>query len=316
MSDSTPSVRDHLVRASAEVKSGFGTSFYRAARRGEFLRLAEGVFIPTSSWEALSPEDQFLARIHAVNQAFGGGLVFSHLSAAALWRRPNVRVWPEKPEVVVGRGVVGASRQALSVRRYEVPEPDTVEGLLVTPLARTMVDVARSQPLEVAVAMIDHALSDLKDDDVFPASARTTRELLRQADSGIASNRGRLRFQAAAALADGNSGSPGESLSRTGMHLLGLPAPKLQHSFHDAAGLIGIVDFWWPEFGLVGEFDGLGKYLREDYLHGRTTAQAVIDEKIREDRLRALGLRVTRWGWSTASSLPALDRHLRRAGLR
>jgi hypothetical protein len=100
------------------------------------------------------------------------------------------------------------------------------------------------------------------------------------------------------------------------MHLQGLPAPILQKEFRDGAGLIGYVDFWWPEFELIGEFDGLGKYTRTEMLAGRSPAEVVIAEKVREDRLRALGPRVVRWGWESAISPPRLAEVLRRAGLR
>jgi very-short-patch-repair endonuclease len=62
------------------------------------------------------------------------------------------------------------------------------------------------------------------------------------------------------------------------------------------------VDFWWPSARVIGEFDGKGKYLREEYSGGRSIADIVIDEKLREDRLRALGATVVRWGWSEAAS--------------
>jgi hypothetical protein len=96
----------------------------------------------------------------------------------------------------------------------------------------------------------------------------------------------------------------------------GLPAPRLQTRFSDTAGLIGYVDFWWPEWGLIGEFDGRGKYLREDLRNGKTTAEVVVDEKVREDRLRAAtGARVARWGWDVARSPRLLAAALLRAGL-
>ena len=99
------------------------------------------------------------------------------------------------------------------------------------------------------------------------------------------------------------------------MHVLGVPPPVLQHPFHDNVGLIGYVDFWWPAFNLIGEFDGHGKYLREELLAGQTTAEAVIAEKKREGRLRRCGPRVTRWDWATARSTPKFRRHLVDAGL-
>jgi hypothetical protein len=57
--------------------------------------------------------------------------------------------------------------------------------------------------------------------------------------------------------------------------------------------LIGFADFAWP--GVVGECDGRLKYADRDVLWA---------EKRREDRIRALGLRVIRWGWDDAWARP------------
>lgn len=67
-------------------------------------------------------------------------------------------------------------------------------------------------------------------------------------------------------------------------------------------GLAGRTDFEWPEERLCGEFDGLAKYRRVEYLQGRTPSEAVIDEKRREDRIRATGRGVIRWTWTEISS--------------
>ena len=115
---------------------------------------------------------------------------------------------------------------------------------------------------------------------------------------------------------DGRSGSAGESLSRVAIHRAGLPAPELQARFDDDRGLIGYTDFWWPEAGIIGEFDGLGKYRRDLSGQRRSPADIVVAEKRREDRLRSLGPRVVRWGWSTARSVADLRDVLVAAGVR
>jgi len=74
-----------------------------------------------------------------------------------------------------------------------------------------------------------------------------------------------------------------------------MPEPELQHEFYDSDGFIGRVDMWWPDFKVIGEADGLGKY--DDILDLRA-------EKIREDRLRRLGLTVVRWTWDEIWSAP------------
>jgi hypothetical protein len=306
-----------FVLAGDIARSGQSAAFYRSFRAGGHRRLAEGVFLPRTVWDELTGDDRFRAQVHAVALAAQHTLVFSHFSAATLWRLPMTGAWPPKPEVVVDVGAVGATRQAFNARRYGIPTRlEEIDGLSVTPLVRTLVDVGRSSPLSISVAMMDRALSPFDASAAGPSAIRISKESLVRERGLVRSARGVRRCESAIELADGASGSAGESLSRVGMHLLGLPAPVLQQEFRDSRGLIGFADFWWPELGLVGEFDGLGKYIKREFTKGRTAADIVLAEKAREDRLRALGLRVTRWGWETARSLPMLRAHLAGAGLR
>ena len=86
------------------------------------------------------------------------------------------------------------------------------------------------------------------------------------------------------------------------MHQLRFEAPVLQHGIREAGGLVDFTDFEWPEDGLSGKFDGLVKYRDAAYLKGRTPSDAVIQEKSREDRIRATGRRIIRWTWSELAS--------------
>ena len=70
-----------------------------------------------------------------------------------------------------------------------------------------------------------------------------------------------------------------------------MPVPEQQVKFYDRKRQIGIVDFFWDEQATVGEFDGRLKYT------GQPNADALYEEKRREDRLRALGLEVVRFGY-------------------
>jgi hypothetical protein len=300
-----------MVRRSDRVNE-----FYRAARAGRFHRLVEGVYLPEPTWREMDADARFRASIHAAQLASREGLVFSHLSAAALWRLPMVGTWPARAEVTVGTKASGPVRRAFTARQYPVPQAtDIIDGLTVTTLPRTLIDVGRTRQLVQSVPMLDYALAPKAGAEAGVGRATATFGDLATELSLASSVRGTTRCRDAIALADGRSGSPGESLSRVGMFLLALPMPDLQHEFRDAAGRM-VVDFWWPDFGIVGEFDGFGKYLREDLLGGQSTADAVLAEKRREDRLRALGPRVTRWGWDVARSPALLGQHLRGAGLR
>ena len=129
-------------------------------------------------------------------------------------------------------------RRARRSRRY----PDDV-------LERTVLDIARRQSFTHAVVVLDHVLRfDL-----------LRREVLASAVEALGRVRGCRQAAAAVAFADARAESPGESISRVTAHLLGVPAPELQHEFATPRGRFR-TDFWWPDAGVIGEFDGRLKY--------------------------------------------------------
>jgi hypothetical protein len=99
------------------------------------------------------------------------------------------------------------------------------------------------------------------------------------------------------AMADGRSANPGESWSRVILVAAGQAPTDLQRAFRDDRGLIGIVDYFWEEEMVVGEFDGRLKYAVAPGATPEQAQRAIVAEKIREDRLRALGLEFVRWGY-------------------
>ena len=304
---------EQFVFASEVAKAGTATQFYRSVQAGRFTKVAHGVYLPADYWASLDADSRYLATIHAVDATARIARVHSHLSAAALWRLPIIGPWPNRVHILAKAPMSRSRSQWTAHVSHPDPQPVIINRLKATNLARTVVDVARTAFLSTSVAMADRALSAVPAGTSGVRAQRTTVDAL-TAELAEGSSYGRARATTALELADGLSGSPGESLSRVGMHILGLPRPVLQHEFRDSRGSM-FVDFWWPEFNLIGEFDGVGKYLREDLLNGQTPAQAVMSEKARENRLRALGPSVARWGWSTARDLRQLGRVLREAGL-
>jgi hypothetical protein len=186
----------------------------------------------------------------------------------------------------------------------------------VTSLARTVVDVAAASSLRRAIVIVDAALSGEKNRD-----GQWVRPPISKAELGYeiemrGAIRGSRQLGWVLKFGDGLSGSPGESVSRLTMHQIGCPPPELQHTFRDRDGVfVATTDFWWPNYNLTGEFDGRAKYMRTEFTRGRTPVEVVIDEKVREDALRALGPGMSRWVWEEALSAHALRLKLTRAGL-
>lgn len=92
-------------------------------------------------------------------------------------------------------------------------------------------------------------------------------------------------------------------------------SPVLQQAFYDAEGFVARADFFWREYGVIGEFDGGAKYLDDAVLGGNSTRSAILAEKKREDRLRSMGYTVVRWDWSAVTNPGLLARKLAAAGI-
>ena len=163
----------------------------------------------------------------------------------------------------------------------------------MTSPARTALDLARTGTLAQGVVAVDHVIASGVDRDRLVAWCSTHRV------HGIANARRAL------GIARGLSESPLESLSLARFAELGFPAPEQQREI-----VVGSqryrVDFSWPEFGVVGEADGRGKYADPADLWR---------EKRREDAIRTLVPRFVRWSWADAWASEPLRLLLGRAGI-
>jgi hypothetical protein len=278
-----------LSRRSQLLAAGFtDDEVRRLVRAGRLTPLRRGVYV-----EGPVPDD-ILARHVLQIGGLSDDAVVSHVSAAVLH---GLRIWAVPLDRVhVTRARRNGGRCGALVHVHTAPldpaEIVTIGGRLVTSLARTVADLARSLPFEQAVALADSAMFHKRKDpvdraDLVEALARAPRWP------------GNPAARRAIAFANGLSESVGESRSRIAIAAAGLPPPVLQWEVRaaGAGARIGRVDFGWPELRVVGEFDGLVKYgrtLRPD----QDPVEVLVAEKLREDALRAEDLGVTRWIWS------------------
>ena len=277
---------DGILQTRALREQGYSyDEVIRRTRRGELERIRRGAYAtPTDA--ALTREEQHRRLLHATVPQLVDDSVVSHGSAAVLHGLP---VWSTAiAHVHITRPDDGKRRSILHVCGAPLAAGDVtiVDGIVVTSLARTVLDLARTRPMPQAVAAADRALRD------GLAPHLLAEGLLRMERwPGVRAARRVVAF------ADPRSESVGESVSRVRMHLDGLPRPELQHEIRGAYGqLIARVDFYWKKQRTVGEFDGRIKYGRL-LEPGQRVEDVIYQEKLREDAVRGEGHGVVRWVW-------------------
>lgn len=285
---------------------------------GRLTRIAPGAYVESAQWTALTEAARYRTRIVA-RAVLYPDTQFSHDSAAAVWQLPSIGRWSPHLHARVdrttgGRSKVGIRRHALGLDN----NPRFIDGALVTSLGQTLVDSASQVSFTRAVAMVDDGLRMPRADDhrfLLQPQPPTAADLLSCLDESLPFP-GSARARRAIEFASPLSATPGESLSRVQIHAIGFPPPQLQVEFFDDEGLIGVADFYWPEFDLIGEFDGIVKY-GSDRMFQRALSDRdiLIAEKRREDRMRRVVRSFARWDWATARNRRALEQLLREHGL-
>ncbi|WP_044506022.1 hypothetical protein [Gordonia sp. KTR9] len=283
-----PADRYGLIRREATLRVGITDDKVAAAvRRGDLIRVAPGICVLADSSITKDADALYRLRCIAVADSIRdrSTATLSHDSAAALHGMPLLH--PDRDVVHLTKRTKGGGfvRGHRHVHVGPLPHDDVtvIDGIGVTTLPRTAVDVAVAGNFERALVVFDRALTLKADREVMSEMLAA-----RARWPGIAAARRALEY------ADPLSESVGESWSRAQIIAAGLPLPRLQHTFRTSEGEVR-ADFDW-DGNVIGEFDGMQKYgLRP----GETPREALIREKKREDSLRAKGFMVVRWTWGT-----------------
>ena len=226
--------------------------------RGECRRVSNGLFLRTDLADRGGLTDIWASRHVATGQ-----VAVSAYGAALLHNLP------------VPRGLSKHAKVPIPLPKLPV-ECRTNFGPIVAPTIEwTCLMLSRGQPLAGCLIPLD-------------AAASREADLARLADLYASTERMGLRnFGRALNEVSALSGSPLESASRGWFVDWGLPRPILQQPFN-IAGQQYYVDFYWPPFLLIGEADGLVKYVDDTELRRERRRQSALD---------SLGCRVIRWGW-------------------
>jgi hypothetical protein len=274
-------------------------------------RIRRGVYVAHADWTPLKYEERHRLMMRAVAATRRSEVVFSHVSAALVWGIPVVGAHLGRVHLAAGDRTGMRSRNGVVWHHDALTDEEVVRigDFFITGYQRTLLDLARTLPFASAVAALDHGTRPFVSD----GRRGLPKAELREALNARGSVRGVRRARVSIDFSDVRAGSVGESVSRANMHVLHFPKPDLQAPFPRGDGGVDISDFDWPQFGRFGEFDGFGKYVREEYTDGRSIEEVVWQEKLREDRIRLHRPFGIRWEWNRAIE-PALLRERLIAG--
>lgn len=280
-----PDPSSRLLRRADLVAGGItDADLRRTVRNGTVRRVHQGIYLLTPlvdpaelDWQRV--EREYLLRIRAVASRNPRSVV-SHLSAAALHGLPVFQA--DRSTVHLTRlGSTGAELRP-TIRVHAGPltcdQITEIDGVAVTTVERTLLDVPCLESEITAVAAIDAALNR------GVAAIGALGAQLHQARGRTHAARARRAF----AAADGRSESPGESWTRLVLRAPDLPVLDLQVTVCDEDGnFVGRADAGVEEAGVLIEYDGRSKYGRS-VSTGEPSGQVVHQEKLREDGFRRL----------------------------
>lgn len=219
--------------------------------------------------------------------ASGPDAVLSHWSAAALWRiRSNSRS-------IVDVTSPRKSRSWADIRRHHKslpPDEITVEaGIPVTTAARTILDLAASEPLDVVESMLREAEYRQLHDRLSLV------DLVGRYPGRRGVRKVRLALRRLEVLPPGRRRSPLEERFALFLRRYDLPIPRFNDWIVLGERRIQ-VDCHWPAAGQIVELDGW---------NGHGTRSAFREDRARDRALRVAGYSVTRIAWAQLDDEPA-----------
>jgi G:T-mismatch repair DNA endonuclease (very short patch repair protein) len=212
-------------------------------RSSAWVRLRQDVYADAD----LPVDHRVLVSAVGLSLPAGGG--FAGRSAAVLWGVPDVATTADPVEVVLPPGRRWNTGPGVRVRSLRPGQPLVHRGRwLCTGRVDTTIDLLRwcpggpDEPVVLLDRLVHLRLASLFD--------------VREAVEQLPACRGSGRARHAARWADGFAESPPETTLRLLLLRAGLPAPVAQFRVFDDEGLIGRMDFAYPDLKIAIEYDG------------------------------------------------------------
>jgi hypothetical protein len=285
-------LRDALTSRAELNRAGVSDSAIRKhVHDGILVRVHHGWFASADLMRDLYPEQRHAMAVlaaHADGTAAIGAMM--GISAASLHALPLWGLGINESVHVLLRGTrLSSGAVVRHSMRYEPEDIIDVDGVLCTTMARTVFDIACARPFAMAVACADAAMrTSAMDDGVYAEQrAEEFRARLTAVIARMPGARGLARAQQVARFADGRAESPGESVTRARALEVGFRTFEVQLPVRSPSGGWFFGDVGLPEVNALLEFDGAGKYLSGELAGDRPIADVVLNEKRREDWIRA-----------------------------
>lgn len=248
---------------------------------------ARGLYAVREVWEAASPWERHRLMIHAAVRLFPDALP-SHTSQAVLLGLPHPSHPPERVRLTVLDDVRTSRRNSWCEFHRGATPPEHIvirHGVPGFVAPRVVIDCCREVHPRDALAIADGALraGTASLEEIFDMRQHQRRwpHVARSNDVLL--------------LADGRRENWLESASAWSMAGWGLPTGIPQVNVFTPDGeFVGRPDCLWPDLGLVGEADGVDKYLMSG-TDERSVRQALGREEARQREMATLGLRFVRW---------------------
>jgi hypothetical protein len=275
---------DHVFLRREALAHGYrDQDLEHAIRDGLLVRVRHGAYTFRDVWDAANEVGRHSLRAHAVMRSHDAPIALSHTSAAVEHGLRLFRPDLSKVHVITRGKRLARTTGDVVYHRGKFDDDDfaVVNDQLVVEPVLTGLQAASLTTVAGGIVILDSVIDlDLG-----------SREQIEARYLEIAGHPFSRPLQVTVRLVRKGAQSVGESLSRHMMWTEHLPAPELQFEVRDLDGrLIGTCDFAWPEYGVLGEFDGMEKYGRL-LKEGETPGDAVQREKVREDALRE----ITNW---------------------
>ena len=279
----------------------------RRERGGELIRTYPRLYARRATWEELSVFER-QRRILRTLQQLHARWVFCGMSAALMHGVNDSTRHLGTVEIVTNERCHVRDYGIVRHRYLRDPPIETVDGVRVTSLARTVFDCARRHDLPDAMAVLEATLREGKASKEFLADRFARLPGTRRGHALDA-----LRF------AEGRTENGGEAYAYGCILEMGYLKPALQQSFADPLEPSKTLrpDFLWRFDGRIvaGELDGRQKYRNPSMYVNGNLPDTVIREKEREERLRMVCTDVVRFSFGEVMERRPLAAKLDAAGI-